>query len=45
VYHGEGERVEKLLKEADHNLYEEKARRRSSSRQSDTSRRRTPKKT
>src|SRR5580704_5787604 len=26
VYHGEGERVEKLLKDADQNLYEEKAR-------------------
>jgi diguanylate cyclase (GGDEF)-like protein len=45
VYHGEGERVEKLLKEADQNLYEEKARRRSSLRQNDTLRRRTPKKT
>jgi diguanylate cyclase (GGDEF)-like protein len=29
VYHGEGERVEKLLKEADQNLYDEKARRKS----------------
>jgi diguanylate cyclase (GGDEF)-like protein len=27
VYHGEGERVEKLLREADQNLYQEKARR------------------
>jgi len=45
VYHGEGERVEKLLKEADQNLYEEKARRKSSSRLTDGSRRRTPKKT
>jgi len=44
VYHGEGERVEKLLKEADQNLYEEKARRKSSSRLTDGSRRRTPKK-
>ena len=45
VYHGEGERVEKLLKEADQNLYEEKARRKSSSRLGDASRKRTPKKT
>jgi len=45
VYHGEGERVEKLLKEADQNLYEEKARRKGSSRMTDSSRRRTPKKT
>jgi diguanylate cyclase (GGDEF)-like protein len=44
VYHGEGERVEKLLKEADQNLYDEKARRKSSPRLSDGSRRRTPKK-
>jgi diguanylate cyclase (GGDEF)-like protein len=27
VYHGDGERIEKLLSEADHNLYEEKSRR------------------
>jgi len=45
VYHGEGERVEKLLKEADQNLYEEKARRKSTSRLGDASRKRTPKKT
>lgn len=45
VYHGEGERVEKLLKEADQNLYEEKARRKGSSKVSDISRRKTPKKT
>jgi diguanylate cyclase (GGDEF)-like protein len=45
VYHGEGERVEKLLKEADQDLYEEKARRKSSARLTDSSRRRTPKKT
>jgi len=45
VYHGEGERVERLLKDADHNLYEEKARRKGSSRVTDSSRRRTPKKT
>ena len=45
VYHGEGERVEKLLKEADQNLYEEKARRKSPPKLSDGSRRRTPKKT
>jgi diguanylate cyclase (GGDEF)-like protein len=44
VYHGEGERVEKLLKEADHNLYEEKARRKNSAKSSDSSRRRSPKK-
>jgi diguanylate cyclase (GGDEF)-like protein len=45
VYHGEGERVEKLLKEADHNLYEEKARRKNNSKPMDGSRRRIPKKT
>jgi diguanylate cyclase (GGDEF)-like protein len=45
VYHGEGERVEKLLKEADQNLYEEKAKRKSSLRLNDGSQRRTPKKT
>jgi diguanylate cyclase (GGDEF)-like protein len=45
VYHGEGERVEKLLKEADRNLYDEKARRKSNPRLNDGSRRRTPKKT
>ncbi|MGB2635229.1 MAG: diguanylate cyclase [Candidatus Acidiferrum sp.] len=45
VYHGEGERVEKLLKEADQNLYEEKARRKSNSRLGDASRKKTPKKT
>jgi diguanylate cyclase (GGDEF)-like protein len=45
IYHGEGERVEKLLKEADQNLYDEKARRKSSVKTSDTSRRRAPKKT
>ena len=44
VYHGEGERVEKLLKEADKNLYDEKARRKTVS-SLDESRRRTPKKT
>jgi diguanylate cyclase (GGDEF)-like protein len=44
VYHGEGERVEKLLKEADHNLYEEKARRKNPPKLTDGSRRRTPKK-
>jgi len=43
VYHGEGERVEKLLKEADQNLYEEKARRKSPPRATDASRRRTKK--
>ena len=44
VYHGEGERVEKLLKEADQNLYEEKARRKSTPKSAEGSRRRTPKK-
>lgn len=43
VYHGEGERVEKLLKEADQNLYEEKARRKSPPRTTDTSQRKTKK--
>jgi diguanylate cyclase (GGDEF)-like protein len=45
VYHGEGERVEKLLKEADQNLYDEKARRKKFSELGDAARRRTPKKT
>jgi diguanylate cyclase (GGDEF)-like protein len=45
VYHGEGERVEKLLKEADQNLYDEKARRKKFSETSESARRRTPKKT
>jgi diguanylate cyclase (GGDEF)-like protein len=44
VYHGEGERVEKLLKEADQNLYEEKAKRKVNNRFIDTSRRKAPKK-
>jgi diguanylate cyclase (GGDEF)-like protein len=39
VYHGEGERVEKLLQEADQNLYIEKARRKEKARASDNSRR------
>src|SRR5579863_10412650 len=43
VYHGEGERVEKLLKDADHNLYEEKAKRKVN-RVTDNSRRKTPNK-
>ncbi len=44
VYHGEGERVEKLLKEADQNLYVEKARRKeNAARASDASRRRLKK--
>jgi diguanylate cyclase (GGDEF)-like protein len=43
VYHGEGERVEKLLKEADQNLYEEKARRKESSKSLDANRRRLKK--
>jgi diguanylate cyclase (GGDEF)-like protein len=40
VYHGEGERVEKLLKEADMNLYQEKARRKGVTKITDASRRR-----
>ena len=44
IYHGEGERVEKLLKEADQNLYVEKARRKeSAARGSDAFRRRLKK--
>ncbi len=43
VYHGEGERVEKLLKEADMNLYQEKARRKGVTKITDTSRRRLKK--
>lgn len=46
VYHGEGERVEKLLKEADQNLYDEKARRKKFADLSEAARRnKTPKKT
>jgi len=45
VYHGEGERVEKLLKEADQNLYDEKARRKKFADLGESARRRTPKKT
>ena len=44
VYHGEGERVEKLLKDADHNLYQEKARRKGALRGGEASRRRAQKK-
>ena len=44
VYHGEGERVERLLKEADQKLYEEKTRRKNNARLTDGSRR-SPKKT
>jgi diguanylate cyclase (GGDEF)-like protein len=45
IYHGEGERVEKLLKEADQNLYEEKSRRKSAATKNlDKSRGRAPKK-
>jgi diguanylate cyclase (GGDEF)-like protein len=44
VYHGEGERVEKLLKDADHNLYQEKSRRKGAARANDNSRRRAQKK-
>src|SRR5271170_3510207 len=43
IYHGEGERVDRILKEADHNLYEEKAKRKVS-RVSDSSRRKAPNK-
>ena len=43
VYHGEGERVEKLLKEADHNLYQEKSRRKGTARPNESTRRRTHK--
>jgi diguanylate cyclase (GGDEF)-like protein len=43
VYHGEGERVEKLLKEADMDLYQEKARRKGVTKITDTSRRRLKK--
>ncbi|HXR32826.1 MAG TPA: GGDEF domain-containing protein [Verrucomicrobiae bacterium] len=43
IYLGEGERVEKLLAEADQNLYEEKARRRAISKPADVSRRRLKK--
>jgi diguanylate cyclase (GGDEF)-like protein len=43
IYHGEGERVEKLLKEADQNLYAEKARRKESARPTDAGRRRLKK--
>jgi len=44
VYHGEGERVEKLLKEADHNLYQEKSRRKGTARGNEATRRRAQKK-
>ena len=43
IYHGEGERVERLLAEADQDLYEEKARRRAISKPADTPRRRLKK--
>jgi len=45
IYHGEGERVEKLLKEADQNLYDEKARRKNTNKLIEGFRRRTNKKT
>jgi diguanylate cyclase (GGDEF)-like protein len=45
VYHGEGERVEKILAEADQNLYEEKARRKGPSKIPGTSGRRASKNT
>ncbi len=44
IYHGEGERVDRILKEADQNLYEEKSRRREASKPLDNSRRKAPKK-
>jgi diguanylate cyclase (GGDEF)-like protein len=43
IYQGEGERVEKLLAEADQNLYEEKARRKIISKPADASHRRMKK--
>jgi len=43
IYQGEGERVEKLLAEADQNLYDEKARRKALSKPADTPRRRLKK--
>ncbi len=43
IYHGEGERVERLLADADQDLYEEKARRKARSKPADTSRRRLKK--
>jgi diguanylate cyclase (GGDEF)-like protein len=43
IYQGEGERVEKLLAEADQNLYEEKARRKVISKPADASHRRLKK--
>ena len=44
VYHGEGERVEKLLAQADQNLYEEKARRKAATKSHDPGARRRLKK-
>jgi diguanylate cyclase (GGDEF)-like protein len=43
VYHGEGERVEKILAEADQNLYEEKARRKGPAKIPGSAGRRAPK--
>jgi diguanylate cyclase (GGDEF)-like protein len=43
IYYGEGERVERLLAEADQDLYEEKARRKVISKPTDTPRRRLKK--
>jgi len=43
IYHGDGERVEKLLAEADQNLYEEKARRRGTAKPPEAPRRRLKK--
>jgi diguanylate cyclase (GGDEF)-like protein len=44
IYHGEGERVERILKEADQHLYEEKSRRKALNRPPDSVKRRAPKK-
>lgn len=43
IYHGEGERVERLLADADQDLYEEKARRKATSKPTDASHRRLKK--
>ena len=43
IYHGEGERVERLLADADQDLYEEKARRKATSKPADAPRRRLKK--
>lgn len=43
VYHGDGERVDKLLQEADQDLYDEKSRRKNAAKPADASRRRLKK--